>query len=130
MPEAIHAPGLMEPIGPYADAVRTGDLLFLSGCVPVDAEGRTVGAPGDVRAQARQVFSNIGEVLAAAGASFQDIVKLTVYVTDVADRAHLNDIRRELFGDWKPASTLVEVSALAVDAWKVEVEAIVELRGA
>lgn len=129
MPEAIRAPGLMEPIGPYADAVRTGNLLFLSGCVPVDAEGRTVGGD-DVRSQARQVFSNIGEVLVAAGVGFQDIVKLTVYVTDVADRVHLNDIRHELFGDWKPASTLVEVSALAVAAWKVEVEAIVELPGA
>lgn len=128
MPEAVRAPGLMEPIGPYADAVRVGNLLFLSGCVPVDVNGHTVGE-GDVVAQARQVFANIGEVLSAAGATFRDVAKLTVYVTDAADRVHLNDIRRELFGDWTPASTLVEVSALAVDTWKVEVEAIVEVAG-
>jgi reactive intermediate/imine deaminase len=102
--------------------VRAGDLLFVSGCVPVDGDGRLVG--GDVVAQARQVFANVGEVLAAGGASFADVVKVTVYLIDIDDRARINPVREEVFGETRPASTLVEVSALAVPGAKLEVEAV------
>jgi 2-iminobutanoate/2-iminopropanoate deaminase len=118
----LRVPGLAEPISHYTDAVRAGELLFVSGCVPVDGEGRLV--PGDVVAQARQVFENIRLVLAAAGAGFADVVKVTVFLTDVDDRAALNSVRQEVFGDARPASTLVEVSALAVPGARIEVEAI------
>jgi 2-iminobutanoate/2-iminopropanoate deaminase len=121
--EEIRVPELAEPISHYTDAVRAGDLLFVSGFVPVDGEGRLVGGD-DVVAQARQVLVNLGAVLAAAGATFADVVKVTVYLTDIADRVRINPVRQEVFGDARPASTLVEVSALAVPGAKLEIEAV------
>ena len=121
--EEIRVGELAEPISHYTDAVRAGDLLFVSGFVPVDGEGRLVGG-GDVVVQARQVFVNLGAVLAAAGATFADVVKVTVYLTDIADRARINPVRQEVFGDARPASTLVEVSALAHPEALVEIEAV------
>lgn len=126
MREEIRVPGQPEPISHYTDAVRAGDLLFVSGCVPVDAEGSLVGG-GDVVAQARQVFANMGEVLAAAGCSFADVVKVTVFLTDVDDRPAINPVRQEFFGSARPASTLVEVSRLAIPGAKIEVEAVAVL---
>jgi 2-iminobutanoate/2-iminopropanoate deaminase len=126
--EEIRVPGQPEPISHYTDAVRAGELLFVSGCVPVDAEGRVVGGD-DVVAQARQVFENLSAVLAAGGAGFPDVVKVTVYLTDVDDRAKINPVRQEFFGDARPASTLVEISRLAVPGAKIEVEAIAVGRG-
>jgi 2-iminobutanoate/2-iminopropanoate deaminase len=121
--EEIRVPELAEPISHYTDAVRAGDLLFVSGFVPVDRDGRLVGGD-DVVAQARQVLANLGAVLSAAGATFADVVKVTVYLTDIADRARINPVRQEVFGDARPASTLVEVSALAVPGAKLEIEAV------
>jgi 2-iminobutanoate/2-iminopropanoate deaminase len=121
--EEIRVPGLAEPISHYTDAVRAGELLFVSGVVPVDGEGRLVGGD-DVVAQARQVLANLGAVLAAAEATFADVVKVTVYLTDIADRARINPVRQEVFGEARPASTLVEVSALAVPGAKLEIEAV------
>ena len=118
----IRVPGQPEPISHYTDGVRAGDLLFVSGCVPVDADGRLVG--GDVVAQARQVFANVGAVLEAGGASFADVVKVTVYLIDIDDRARINPVRVEFFGTTRPASTLVEVSALAIPGAKLEVDAV------
>ena len=121
--EEIRAPGLAEPISHYTDAVRAGDLLFISGVVPVDRDGGLVGG-GDVVEQTRQVFANLAAVLAAAGATFADVVKVNVYLTEIADRARINPVRQEIFGDVRPASTLVEVSALAVPGAKVEIKAV------
>jgi reactive intermediate/imine deaminase len=121
--EEIRVPELAEPISHYTDAVRAGELLFVSGFVPVDGEGRLVGGD-DVVAQARQVLANLGAVLAAAGATFADVVKVTVYLTDIADRVRINPVRQEVFGEARPASTLVEVSALAVPGAKLEIEAV------
>jgi 2-iminobutanoate/2-iminopropanoate deaminase len=119
----IRVDELAEPISHYTDAVRVGGLLFVSGCVPVDADGRLVGA-GDVVGQARQVFANVGAVLAAAGASFADVVKVTLYLVDVDDRALINGVRQEVFGATRPASTLVEVGRLAIPGARLEVEAV------
>ena len=124
--EEYRVAGLAEPLSHYTDAVRAGRLLFVSGCVPVDGAGALVGGD-DVVAQARQVFRNVGDVLAAAGASFRDVVKITVFLTDIDDRAAVNPVRREVFGDARPASTLVEVSRLAVPGAKLEVEAVAVL---
>ena len=115
--------GQPEPISHYTDAVRAGNLLFVSGCVPVDANGGLVGGD-DVVAQARQVFAIMGAILAAAGAGFADVVKVTVYLLDVGDRARIDPVRQEVFGATRPASTLVEVSSLAVAGARLEVEAI------
>ncbi len=118
----LRVPGLAEPISHYTDAVWAGELLFISGCVPVGSDGNLV--PGDVEAQARQVFACIGTVLAAAGGSFDDVVKVTVFLVDVDDRRAVNRVRQQVFGDTRPASTLVEVSRLAIPGALVEVEAV------
>jgi 2-iminobutanoate/2-iminopropanoate deaminase len=122
----IAVDGLAEPISHYADAVAAGDALYVSGIVPVDADGQVVGE--DVVAQARQVFDIMGRVLAAAGAQPADVVKVTVYLLDVDDRPLINPVRQEFFGAARPASTLVEVSRLAVPGARLEVEAIAHLR--
>ena len=116
-------PGQPEPLSHYTDAVRAGDLVFVSGCVPVDSEGVLVGGD-DVVAQARQTLTNVGAVLAAAGCSFADVAKVTVFLTDVDDRARINPVRQEFFGHARPASTLVEVARLAIPGAKIEVEAV------
>jgi reactive intermediate/imine deaminase len=118
--------GLSEPISHYTDAVEAGGLLFVSGLVAVDGEGRLVGGD-DVAAQARQVFANMGAVLAAAGRGFGDVVKVTVFLTDVDDRPLINPVRQEVFGGVRPASTLVEVSGLAVPGARIEVECVAAL---
>jgi 2-iminobutanoate/2-iminopropanoate deaminase len=115
--------GLPEPFSHYTDAVSVGDLLFVSGCVSVDEGGAVVGA-GDVVAQARQVFVNLGLILEAAGSSFADVAKVTTFLTDIADRSRINPIRQEFFGEARPASTLVEVSALVLPEFLLEVEAV------
>ena len=119
--------GLAPPISHYADAVVAGDTLYISGIVPIDADGNVVG--DDVVAQTRQVFANMRLVLAAAGAQPSDVVKVTVYLLDVDDRPLINPVREEFFGDARPASTLVEVSRLAVPGARVEIEAIAHLPG-
>jgi 2-iminobutanoate/2-iminopropanoate deaminase len=119
--------GQAEPISHYTDAVRAGELLFVSGCVPIDGHGRLVGGD-DVVEQARQVFRNMGAVLAAAGARPKDVVKVTLFLTDIDDRPKINPVRQEFFGDARPASTLVEVRALAVPGAKVEVDAVAVAR--
>ena len=117
--------GLAEPISHYADAVVAGDTLYVSGIVPVDASGAVVG--DDVVAQARQVFAIMERVLAAAAATPADVVKVTVYLLDIDDRPLINPVRQEFFGDTRPASTLVEVSRLAVPGARLEIEAIAHL---
>jgi reactive intermediate/imine deaminase len=114
--------GQAEPISHYTDAVRAGDLLFVSGIVPVDGDGNLV--EGDVVAQARKVFANIGEILAAAGCTFADVVKVTLYLIDVDERPLINPVRQEVFGTTRPASTLIEVPRLAVEGARIEVDAV------
>jgi 2-iminobutanoate/2-iminopropanoate deaminase len=118
--------GLSEPLSHYTDAVRFGDLLFVSGVAPLDVEGRLVG-PGDPVAQTRQIFLNLERVLEAAGASFADVLKVTVFLTDVGDRTKINPVRQEFFGAARPASTLIGVRELAVPGMRVEIEAVVGL---
>jgi 2-iminobutanoate/2-iminopropanoate deaminase len=116
-------PGMPDPISHYTDAVRWGDLLFVSGCAAIGTDGQVV-APGDVVAQARVVHDYLGAALRAAGTDFAHVLKVTVYLTDVADRGKVNDVRKEYFGTARPASTLVEVSGLVLDGLLVEIEAV------
>ncbi len=117
---------LHEPVSHYTDAVRWGDLLFVSGVAPLDKDGRLVS--DDVVAQTRKVFENMKEILDAAGATFADVLKVTVYLTDVRDRPLINPVRQEYFGSARPASTLIGISELVVPNMKVEIEAVVGLR--
>jgi 2-iminobutanoate/2-iminopropanoate deaminase len=118
-------PGLHEPISHYTHAVRYGDLLFMSGCTGSGVDSEVVS--DDVVEQTRQVFRNMEAILVAAGASFANVLKVTVYLTDINDRPLINTVRQEVFGSARPASTLVEVSRLAHEGAKVEIEAIVAL---
>ncbi len=120
--------GLAPPISHYCDAVRFGELLFIAGIPPTDREGRLVGGD-DVVEQTRQVFRNMKLVLDAAGAGFADILKVTVYLLDVNDRARINPVRKEFFGEARPASTLIGVRELAIPGMKVEIEAVAGLGG-
>ena len=121
--EEYRVEGQAEPISHFTDAVRAGELLYVSGIVAVDGDGSLVGG-ADVVAQTRQVFENMRAVLDAAGCGFHDVVKVTVFLTDIDDRPLINPVRQEVFGATRPASTLVEVPRLAVEGAKVEIECV------
>ena len=125
----IRLPGqLAEPISHYTDAVEAGGFLYISGMLPVNAGGELVGS-SDVIRQTEQVLDNIGTVLHSTGATFDDVVRVGVYVRDMAEREVINTVRRRYFGDARPASTLVEVSALAHPGALIEIEAVAQLPG-
>jgi len=126
--EEVRVPGMAEPISHFTHVVKAGRLVFVSGCVATDAQGRTVGG-GDVLAQARQVHENLKTCLAAAGATFADVCKVTVFLRNVADREKVNVARQEYFGAHRPASTLVEISRLVREDLLVEIEATAVLPG-
>ncbi len=119
-------PGLNPPISHYCDAVAFGILLFISGLGPLNRDLKLIGGE-DVAAQAEAVFLAMDKVLKAAGASFADVLKVTVFLTNVDDRTKINPVRQRFFGAARPASTLFEVSRLAVPGMKIEVEAVVGL---
>jgi reactive intermediate/imine deaminase len=109
-------------IGPYSQAVRRGSFVFLSGQIPLDpATGALV--EGDIAAQTRRVFDNLRAVVAAAGGSFDDIVRVGIYVTDLGDFAAVNAVMAENFQAPFPARSTIEVSGLPRGA-RVEVDAI------
>jgi 2-iminobutanoate/2-iminopropanoate deaminase len=119
----LRVESIAEPISHYTDAVVFGDLVYISGCVGSDRSGRIL-APDDVVAQARLALENVGAVLAAAGTGFENVLKVTVFLTDAADRVPINAVRQEFFGSARPASTLVQVASLALPDAKVEIEAV------
>jgi len=127
MREEIRAKELAPPISHYTDAVRFGDVLYISGIAPVDKENKLVGVD-DVVLQTRQVFSNMEKILQAANATFENVIKVTIYLTDISDREKINGIRKEYFKDTRPASTLIGVSELAIPGMRVEIEAIAGLK--
>lgn len=98
-------------IGPYSQAVRSGNLLFLSGQIPLDPKSGNL-IEGDFSSQARRVFDNLRAVLRASGADFRNVTRATVYLTDLANFQVLNSIYAEYFGDHKPARSTVGVAQL------------------
>lgn len=114
--------GLFEPISHYTDAVSYGGLLFTA-VTGHDADGNLVGAD-DVVQQCRQMFHNLGKVLKAAGSSPTDVLKVTVYLTNVRDREKINPVRQEFFGETRPASALIGVNELALPGMKVEIDVV------
>ncbi len=106
-----------------ADAVRAAGLLFVAGILPVGGTGELVGGD-DVVAQAEHVFGELGMILAAGGCTFADVVKVSVFLSDVAERPLVNPVRQRVFAGARPASTLVEVSALAIPGARIEVDAV------
>lgn len=119
----IRAEGLSVPISHYSDAVRAGNTIYVSGQASLDANGNLVGR-GDVVAQTRQTLENMKTVLAAAGATLDDVVKVTVYLANRDDRPKVNEVRKEYFKANRPASTLIEISRFAIEGMLIEIEAI------
>jgi 2-iminobutanoate/2-iminopropanoate deaminase len=126
--EEIRVPGMSEPISHFTHVVRAGNIVFVSGCVASDENGKTVGG-SDIVAQTRQVHENIKRCLAAAGATFADVCKVTVFLRNVADREKVNAVRKEYFGAHRPASTLLEISRLVRDDLLIEIEATAVIAG-
>jgi enamine deaminase RidA (YjgF/YER057c/UK114 family) len=123
--EKFCAPGVYDPPG-YSQGVKvTGaqTILFLAGQVAYDKDGG-VAHRGDFKAQARQVFQSVRALVESAGGRLDDVVKINTYVTDVRYRPEFRAIREEFFGPRGPASTMIEVSALAHPDYLIEVEAI------
>ena len=105
-------------------AVPAGRMIFASGQVARDVDGQLVG-PGDIRAQTRKTLQNLQAVLAEAGATMDDVVKVTVFVTNLSEHfAAIHEVRAEFFAAPYPASTLVEVSRLVDPEMLIEIEAI------
>jgi 2-iminobutanoate/2-iminopropanoate deaminase len=112
-------------IGPYSQATIAGGFLFTAGQIPLDpVSGELI--TGDVQAQTRQVLANLAAVLAAAGASWADVVKTTVFLTDMGDFPAFNEIYAATFGDARPARSTVQVSALPRGV-SVEVELVAKV---
>jgi len=126
MSNEIIRPSTVAKTTGYSPAVRAGNTLYISGQVSQDLDGNIVGR-GDIVAQAAQVFANLKAVVEAAGASLQDVVKLTTYTTSLANRQAIAEARAKYWqSDW-PASTFVVISSLAAPDFLVEVEAIAVL---
>ena len=110
---------------PYAISlgIRVGNLVFVSGQAAVDEHGVTVGGD-DFDTQARQVFANLATVLASAGSGLEHVVKVTIFVTDMAVIDQVVALRREFFTAPYPADTIAQVAALAQPDWQIEIEAV------
>ena len=122
MKQAVSSPDAPKAIGPYSQAVRAGQLLFVSGQVPLDpATGQIVS--GDIGAQTRRVFDNLGAVLKAGGRSFADVVRTTVFLADMNDFATVNEVYGTYFSEPYPARATVQVARLPKDA-RVEIDVI------
>ena len=126
MRQEIRTKGLAPPVSHYTDAVRFGNLLFLSGIVSVDEQGNVVGQ-GDVVAQTRQIFEHMRQILQASGTGFSDVLKVTLFLRNIEDRPRINPVRQEVFADARPASTLVEISNRVHPDLLLEIDAVVGL---
>ena len=112
-------------IGPYSQAIKAGNMLFISGQGPFNPKTMEI-VDGDVKAQTSQALENIGAILKEAGADFSNVVKTTVFIKDMEDFSEINEVYVEYFGEHKPARSCVEVARLPKDI-KVEIELIVVL---
>ena len=124
MKEIISTNSAPAAIGPYSQAVKVlpGRIIFCSGQIPLDPENMTVVGESAAE-QSKQVMENLRQLLAAAGAEFKNVVKCTIYLTDMADFGAVNEVYGTYFADQPPARACVEVSGLPKDV-KVEIEAI------
>ena len=123
--QAIHTPAAPAAIGPYSQAIRTGNLVFMSGQIPLDpATGQLVS--GDIEAEARRVFDNLKAVAHAAGGSLDHAVKVNVYLTDMAHFTRVNEVMASYFTQPYPARAAVQAAALPRGA-RVEVECVLAL---
>ena len=111
-------------IGPYSQAVKVGNMLFASGQIPLDASGNLVD--GGIEEQTHQVMKNLGAVLEAAGGTYRNVVKTTLFIKDMSQFAKINEIYASYFGDHKPARSTVEVARLPRDVL-IEIEMVAHI---
>ena len=125
MKQVIHTDSAPAAIGPYSQAIQIGDLLFVSGQVPIDPSTGAI-VEGDVKAQAQQSLNNLKAILNAAGTNMGAVVKTTVFLADMNDFAVMNEVYAQFFQEPFPARSAVQAARLPKDA-KVEIEAIAQL---
>lgn len=119
-----------DPMAPFhiAQGYKVGDLVFTSGQAALDKQGNLVGV-GDFDAQAEQTFSNLDEVLRQAGSSLAQVIKVTIYLTDMANFPKIVALRQRHFTPPYPADTIVQVTALALPELEIEIEAVALAKG-
>jgi len=128
-PRRLYSSGTpWEPIAGYSRSVRVGNTIHVSGTTALDEQGRLVG-PGDPRAQTLQCLRNIERALVALGGRREDVVRTRMYVTDISQWEVIGRVHGEVFGDVRPATSMVEVSALIDPHMVVEIEAEAILQG-
>lgn len=130
MSQGFNPSGLKAPFGAFSHAAwaPAGRTLYISGQVATDTEGKVVGE-GDMRAQTEQILRNLATVLRAAGATFDHIVSVTVFVTDMKGLGVIHEVRRRYFKPPYPASTLVEVKSLVDPRLMIEINAVAVVPG-
>jgi 2-iminobutanoate/2-iminopropanoate deaminase len=122
MLSAVSTESAPKALGPYSQAIRAGQFLFVSGQVPIDpATGDLV--PGNIGDQTRRACENIGEILRAGGASFQHVVRTTVYLADLSDFAAMNEVYASFFTPPQPARSTIQAARLPRDA-RIEIDVI------
>jgi 2-iminobutanoate/2-iminopropanoate deaminase len=122
MKQPVSSPKAPKAIGPYSAAIRTGQLLFVSGQIPLDpATGQLVA--GDIAAQTRRVLDNVAALLEAGNRSFTDVVRTTIFLADMNDFATVNEVYGQYFSEPYPARATVQVARLPKDA-RVEIDVI------
>ena len=126
MREPVSTPNAPAAIGPYSQAIRAGDLLFVSGQIPFDPATGTL-IQGDIAAQTHRVLKNLGAILEAAGASFQHVVKTTVYLADMNEFAAMNEVYGSYFPSPAPARATIQAARLPRDV-RVEIDLIAALK--
>lgn len=124
--EYIYTKNAPEPIGTYSQAVKVGNTVYISGQIPIDpSTGKMV--EGGFKNQVKQALSNVSEITKAAGGNVNDIVKLTVYLTDVSNFSDLNEAMEKVFQKPYPARSVVEIKALPRTDAMVEIEAVMSI---
>lgn len=125
--EIISTDNAPQAIGPYSQAVKTGNLIFISGQIPLDPKTGDI-VDGTIEDQANQVLENIKSICEAAGHGLEDIVKITIFLTDLGNFAIVNEVMKKYFQEPYPARATVEISGLPLGV-EVEIEAIVSTNG-
>jgi 2-iminobutanoate/2-iminopropanoate deaminase len=125
--EAVSTPAAPAAIGPYSQAIKAGALLFVSGQIPIDPATGTM-IDGDIAAQTHRVFQNIAAILKAGEASFDHVVRTTVYLADMNDFAAMNEVYATYFTSPAPARATVQAARLPKDA-RIEIDVIASLEG-
>jgi len=120
--DTVAVPDAPKAIGPYAQAVRAGDLLFTAGQIPLDPATMKL-VEGDIAVQTGRVLSNLEAILRGAGATLQDVVKTTVFLADMKDFAAMNEVYASRFGAHRPARSTVQVAALPAGA-RIEIDLV------